>query len=335
MEIMNINQGKITENTMGNQGDVYAGSLSENTKRAYTGDILEFFGASCFSEIGIEQIQSVNTATSNQYRQSLVEKGYKVATINRKLTSLSSFFTFCSRREIGIVSYNPFSKSEGMARLRQNKNYSNTRCLTKEEVTEIVRIASLDTDSTNDRTKLMAIRNRIVILLLATTGLRRGELASLTLGMFKYTHGKCVVEFVGKGGVERMVIVTPSIKVLIDKYVEARGVDFKKNSGSFLLVMHTSNSAFYNEEKGISTNAIGDVVKKLADRAGLDSSDISPHCFRHTFVTEALEMGVQADDVAKLVGHSNTETTKRYDHTRKVLNSNVSESLDKMFHMYT
>lgn len=335
MEMMNTGNNEISHQILGHTGDIYAGTLSENTKRAYMNDILDFFGAKNLNEIGIEQIRSVNSATANQYRQSLMEKGYAVSTINRKITSLSSFYSFLARHEIGIVPYNPFSKNEGMKRLRQNKKYSNTRCLTKEEVQEVVKIVSLDTDSTNERTKLLAIRDRIIILLLATTGLRREELTNIRLSMFKYTSGKCIIEFLGKGGVERMAIITPSIKVIIDKYLGLRGVDYKTHPNEPLLIMHTSNAGFYNgESRPISTNAVYEVVKKVCRRAGLDASDISPHSFRHTFVTEALEMGVAHDDVAKLVGHSNTETTKRYDHTRKVIQSNVSETLDKMFNNF-
>ena len=75
------------------------------------------------------------------------------------------------------------------------------------------------------------------------------------------------------------------------------------------------------------------IIKSVAVRAGLDASNISPHCFRHTYATESLEMGIDLKDVADLMGHADLSTTRRYEHTNRILKHNPATALDEMFTM--
>lgn len=323
------NDSQLVDDRLGYQADIYTKSLSENTRRAYLADIKEFFGIDNLSDLSIERIRSVNTATAQEYREVLLSKGRAESTINRKLTSLSAFYSFLCRHEIGIMSYNPFSPKEGVKRVKQNKRYSNTRCLTQKEVRSLVKVTMQETSDEGSRNQLESIRNRIIILLLATTGMRRAELVSIKLGQFKRTHGKDVIEIKGKGDKERMVVISTTIKVLIDNYIEMRGLTYQ-NRDRYLLASHTSNSDHFDKE-GITPQTIYRVVKSVAEKAGVDAEDISPHSLRHTFVTEALDMGYRFEDVADMVGHADTSTTRRYDHSKRVVIDNPADRLSKMF----
>lgn len=305
-------------------GDDFTNSLSPETQRAYLYDIKEFFEVSDLSDINIAMIKNVSAGTARMYTDKLVAKGRAKSTINRKLTALSSFYRFLCRREIGIMDFNPFDTGEGATRMSSAKRYSNTRCLTKDEVQRVVRVTMEGSD-------LEAIRNRILVLLLATTGVRRGELSSFTIGMIKRTHGENVIEFEGKGKKERMIKINNTIKTFIDKYIEMRGLTYKSDGNKPLFVSHTTNAKHFGEDKAITSQTIYNVIKKIADKAGIDAQDVSPHCFRHTFVTEALGLGIKLEDVADMAGHADLSTTRRYDHTKRVLKNNPADKLTEMF----
>jgi site-specific recombinase XerD len=323
MEIMERPNNQVInmDGTLGEHyANLYTGCLSYNTRRAYVQDICQFFDVQELKDISLIDIRRVNIATANLYREDLRKQGYALSTINRKLTSMSKFFSILSRRDIGIIEYNPFDSKEGTVRMKQNKRYSNTRCLSTEEVKSLVKVTNGDT--------LKAIRDRIIVLLLATTGMRREEIVTIKLGNFKRTMGKDVIEIIGKGDKERLIVLSGTIKTLIDKYIAMRGLTYK-NGDSYLLTNHSTNG--YKDRGQLSDQAIYNVVKSIADRAGLDASDIHPHCLRHTFITEALELGCKLEDVADMAGHSDLSTTRRYDHTNRVINNNPAEKLEAKF----
>jgi site-specific recombinase XerD len=300
-----------------------AGSLSGNTKRAYLSDILDFFGVEELTDISIDMIQNVDVSTATQYRERLMSQGKKPSTVNRKLTSLSKFYSFLTRYEVGIMQYNPFSDKQGLARVKQNKRYSNTRCLTKEEVQKLVQITMENND-------LEAVRNRIIVLLLATTGMRRTELNQIKVRDIVKNQGKDVIEIRGKGDKERLVVISGTVKVFIDRYLAMRGVSYS-DVDAYLLVGHSKRFAKLEKEVPITDKAIYNMIKAVAEKAGIGADDISPHCLRHTFITEALDMGVKLEDVQDMVGHADLATTRRYDHTNRVLKNNPADALAEEF----
>lgn len=315
----------------------FTNSLTENTKRAYMVDIMQFvqhyFDVERLSDVTEAQIRSVDSSIARTYTNWLKTeandgKGYSVATINRKLTSLSSFYSFLSRREIGIMDYNPFDTRQGAKRLRQNKRYSNTRCLTLEETQKMFAVLM------NKELCLSTLRDRIIILLLATTGMRRDEVACQQIGNIIQTNGGYALEFIAKGEIERLVMLTNTIKTMIDKYLLARGLTYKDKE-EYIFVGHSSNAHYYNNDH-LTAQAIFDMVKDIAEEAGLDKSTISPHCFRHTYVTESLNLGIPIQDVADLVGHADISTTRRYAHTNNILTHNPAQAFeDKLFNLST
>lgn len=306
--------------------DLFEGELTENTRRAYTRDIKDFFELESLMNIPLDKIRAVTSATANQYIELLRERGKADSTISRKLTSLSCFFTFLSRYEIGLVPYNPFSRGQGAKRIKQSKRYSNTTCLTPEEVSMLIRETMRQDD-------IESIRNRIIVLLLSTTGMRRDEIASVTIGMIVRSHGKWIMEIIGKGNKARLVVVSNTLKSIIDRYIELRGVSYDDKNEP-LLVSHSWNAKYHNstsKSDGITSQSIYNVIKKIAKQAGLPSERISPHCLRHTFATESLNMNIPVQDVADMLGHADLSTTRRYDHSRRVVSNSPADKLEEMY----
>lgn len=302
----------------------FTNSLSENTKRAYIRDICNFFKVHELSDITLQDIQSVNTSSSAMYIARLKSEGKEISTINRHMTSLSKFYRYLSRREKGIMDYNPFDTKEGSVRIKQNKSYSNTRCLTTDEIQKMVKATDME------KNEKIRTRNKILFLLLATTGLRRNEIVNIKLGQITTTHGQSVLEFEAKGNQDRFVVLSSTIKNLINSYLDLRDVTLSSRN-EYLLVNHTSNTNYYKKDC-ISAQTVYNVIKELAEIANIeDASSISPHSLRHSFATECFEMGMKGEDIQDLMGHADVATTRRYDHTNNLIKNSPSQMLENLF----
>lgn len=296
----------------------FTSSLTESTKRAYISDIKEFFNVISINQITPEQLSAIDTNTANKYFEHLTNKGLKIATVNRKMTSLSYFFTFLSRRDIKIVDYNPFSPKEGSRRFKNSKNYSSTRCLTVDEVKKLISVTNEDTT--------INLRDKLIIMLLVTTGMRREEITTIKIGDVFKNNGKWCAEIIGKGDKARYIIFAPMVYDLMVRYITERGSSME-HKDEYLLINHSRNY----DTQGLSTITVYSVIKKYSAYAGIDPETVSPHSLRHSFITISLESGAKLEDVQDMVGHSDMSTTRRYDHTNRVIKNNTSEKLSNMF----
>jgi integrase/recombinase XerD len=306
-----------TNNFLAEKADMYTGTLSQNTKRAYLTDIRDFFGVSDIKNITIDMIQAVTEVEASLFRDRLEEEGKALSTINRKMTSLSSFYTFMCKRHIGIMTYNPFQETK---RMKYNKRHSSTRCLTKDEVQDYVQVAMVGDD-------LLSQRNRIIFMLLATTGLRRSELTTMKIGHIATTHGKTIINITRKGSQEGIIVLSSTVVAFIKEYISTRGLTLA-DKDKYLFVSHSTNGSEGNK---ISAQTIYNIVKDMSAKAGVDYTDVSPHSFRHTFITESLHLGAKLEDIQDMVGHADISTTQRYDHTNRVVENSTSDALTERF----
>lgn len=296
----------------------FTNTLTDSTNRAYMSDIKEFFKVFSINQINFDRIKEVDVNTANKYFEILVKKGLKISTINRKMTSLSFFFSFLSRRDIGIVQYNPFSPKEGCRRYKNGRNYSTTRCLTTSEVKQLIGATNEDS--------IIDMRDKLIIMLLSTTGMRREEIVSIKIGDIFKNSGKNCAEIIGKGDKSRYIVFAPIVFEMIEKYLEYRGLTFE-DKDEFLIVNHARNY----DNKQLSTISIYNIIKKHSSMAGINPESISPHSLRHSFITISLENGAKIEDVQDMVGHASMNTTRRYDHTNRVIMNNTSEKLSNLF----
>lgn len=304
-------------NMLAEKADLYTGTLSENTKRAYITDIKGFFMVDSLKEITIDMIQSVTEVEASAFRDRLHEEGKALSTINRKMTSLSSFYTFMTKRHIGIMDYNPFQE---IKRMKYNKRYSSTRCLTKGEVQEFVKVAMEGSD-------ISSMRNRVIFLMLATTGIRRSEITTMKIKDISTTHGKTIINITRKGEQEGMIVLSGTVHVFLKQYMEMRGITMQDKE-EYLFVSHSTNGS---EGDRLTPQSIYNIVKSIAKKAGSDFTDVSPHSLRHTFITESLQLGARLEDVQDMVGHSDIMTTRRYDHSNRIIEHNTADDLTERF----
>ena len=131
------------------------------------------------------------------------------------------------------------------------------------------------------------------VALMAESGLRAGELLSLTAGDVDLASGTVRVR--GKYGKERVVVLGPVSRLLLQARLAGVG-----RPGERLVPL--SYQALYKR------------LKSLARRAGVDPSRVRPHVLRHTFATEALRRGVSLAALQRLLGHSDLKVTQLYLH---------------------
>lgn len=306
---------------------LYTNTLTPMTKKNYISTIKGFFGVEDLSQISIEMMQSVTPEIANLWANQQLAMGFAPSTINNKLSGLQNFYKFLCRRSVGIMSYNPFSPDEGCVRFKNTtKNYSDKRALAPHEITKLLR--SVDVENAKGLNKIIAYRDLVVLQILTTAGLRRAELCGIKIGDIKRNQGQFVIEVLGKGNKTRYMVLAAPVKHTIDAYLKLRGVSHQDKDLP-LIVSHSSNG---DPTKHVDTTTIYRIVKKYADRAGLDADSIAPHNLRHTFATTAYaELGVDKDTLQELMGHVSSSTTSRYIHATEMISNSPANELASMF----
>lgn len=268
--------------------------LSKQTYQSYLSDIELFF--QYFKDkkdtndlLGEDIIEYLRYYSSTGTSQS-------VATYLRKMSSLKSFYLFLKRE--GIINV------EIPEMYTPKKPQTLPNCLSIEEVE-----ALLDTP---DITKPEGLRDKAMLELMYSSGLRVSELLSLERRKINLERG--IVSIFGKGAKERKVPIGDFALEYVNKYInESR----RKNPGK------DSKYLFLNRYgKPLSRQYFFKQIKKYALLAGIET-DISPHTLRHCFATHLLENGAQLRAVQEMLGHVNIATTQIYTHisTKRIMSA--------------
>jgi site-specific recombinase XerD len=226
---------------------------------------------------------AVTPTDIRDYRGYLITTaGAKPATVNRRLAALRKFFGWA--KGAGLVADRPTDAVRGV-----EESQRAPKSLDRREADRLIRSAE-QSGSKRDLAILQVLRH---------TGLRVGELAAVRLGDVEISERKgSVTVRSGKGSKYRVVPLNLDARRAISEYIEVR----PKVADEHLFISQRG--------AGIGAQAIENVVKKYARRAGLD--DVSPHTLRHSFGKSALDAGVDLVTVAALLGHDSVETTAIY-----------------------
>ncbi|NBO22363.1 hypothetical protein EBU94_03355 [bacterium] len=158
--------------------------------------------------------------------------------------------------------------------------------------------------------KRSGIRDKAILLLLYSTGLRVSELVALNVSDVNLKTGEFAV--IGKGRKVRTVYLNETAKSALLKYLNVRKDTFKP-----LFLRYSGKQLENIDEDGeslrLTVRSIQRLVKKYAINAGI-SVDATPHTLRHSFATSLLSQGADLRSVQELLGHSNLSTTQIYTH---------------------
>lgn len=167
--------------------------------------------------------------------------------------------------------------------------------LSKEEVEKLLDI---------DLTDCYSYRNKAMLELLYSTGLRVSELVNLELSNIDLEN--CTLKTIGKGNKERIIPISDYALYYVEKYInEYRGSMLKKG---------VNNYVFINNHGNVMTRqGFFKIIKKLAVEKNI-KIPISPHTLRHSFATHLLDYGADLRSIQEMLGHSNLSTTQIYTH---------------------
>ncbi len=141
------------------------------------------------------------------------------------------------------------------------------------------------------------IRDLAIVELLISTGMRVGELVGLNIDDVDFYERECMV--FGKGEAQRLVYFDARCKVHLLEYLNSRNDD---NQALFV--------SFRKPHKRLGINGVEMILKKLGDKANI--SNVHPHKFRRTLATNAIDKGMPIEQVQKLLGHMQIDTTMQY-----------------------
>lgn len=198
--------------------------------------------------------------------------------INRKISTIKAFFQWLVQEE--YLERNPTKKIK-----TPKEPETLPRNLSKEEI-ELLRWHP------------KSDRNQAIIELLVSSGMRIGELVKLNRDDIDMINRK--IRVFGKGNKERIVFFGQTAKFCLKKYLMTR-----KDDNNALLINK------YGER--LTIRSIEMQIKDEAEKAGIKNK-VTPHILRHTFATSLYENGADIDFLSRLLGHSSTDTTRRYTH---------------------
>lgn len=214
------------------------------------------------------------------------------ATQNYHLIAMRSFLKYLARRDIDSLAP---EKIELATSTRPQVSFLN-----QEEVVSL--FEAIPTDN------IVGLRDRSIVELLFSTGLRVSELAALNIKDLNFKTGEFSIR--GKGQKDRPVYLSESAAYVLSKYLEARGDDFLPLFVHFRGTQSDFNGGEYTR---LTVRSIQRIVERYAKAAGI-AKHVTPHTLRHSFATDLLTNGADLRSVQSLLGHSNIATTQVYTH---------------------
>jgi len=269
---------------------------SQHTIESYRKDLTDFH-AFLLDKEGSDDVLKADKKMIRNFMVDLSEKGLSKRSINRKISSLRSFFLFYLK--IGEIAISPVENISSL------KFYPEKQTpFSREEMLEVETILKNDEEHSLERA---------IIETLYQTGMRKAELCNLLYQDVDFSGMQMKIH--GKGNKERVLPIAANLSSILQHY------QFK------IRLQNTSEPYFFLSKRG---KKLGEkfVYSVVNTYLGLTSvkKKISPHILRHTFATHVLENGAEISKVKKILGHSSLASTQVYtnaniEQLKKVLNN--------------
>ncbi len=263
--------------------------LSANTISAYKRDLLKFDEFARKRKLTLESVgrDDLVDFLAGLYRLKLESR-----TVARQLVTLRNFFRFAQIQE--LIPDDPSINLESPKIRRHLPGY-----LRLEEVEKLL-------EQPDSKTP-MGLRDRAMLEVLYSTGLRVSELTSLGVNDLDTKVG--CVRCIGKGDKERIVPVGKKALGMVDKYLRDGRPQLLRNAKA------SSGPALFINRRGVALSRVGvwKILSAYGRRAGLRVA-LTPHMLRHSFATHLLERGADLRSVQLMLGHADISTTQIYTH---------------------
>jgi integrase len=294
---------------------------SENTRAAYYRDLVDFcrtvFNAE--PERALRRFFSLDEVGAGikvtQFKQMLRERGLSPASINRKLSALRAFIDHARRR--GIINWRikDLIKGEKQRTDPKERIRQHLPAVTVEGIAEALRkVLGVLPDK-----GLQALRDKTIIALMALHGLRRVEVARLSLSdLIDEPDGILALRVWGKGDKFRVIKLVAETTKLLKRYLAAlRRAKIEPKQDALGVPVFVSLRK--GKGKRLTLTQLNNIVDAALAKAGIKRKGLSCHSLRHCFGTLAAT-SVPIPDLAAYLGHSNIATTGLYAHAVSVVN---------------
>ncbi len=260
---------------------------SPNTIVAYQKD-LEAFRSFLLSDYSDAQISQANYSQIRSWIVQLVDSNISNRTINRKLSSLNSYYKFLLKTE--SIKINPLAKHKA---LKVSKKIQIP--FSEVEISNVLK--SIPTNT------FEGLRDKLIVELFYSTGMRRIELVQLQLEAVDLSQGQ--IKVVGKRNKERIIPLLPSVILTFQAYLSAR-LNLETIRDPHVLFLTKKGTKIYEMLVYRIITGYFDTISTKVKK--------SPHILRHSFATHLLSNGADLNAVKELLGHSSLAATQVYTH---------------------
>jgi integrase/recombinase XerC len=266
----------------------YQKRYSAHTIRSYHDDLAQFFGF-LQAQFGEASLGAIGHNHVRSWLASIRERDITAKTINRKISSLKSFFKYMVRS--GVLEQTPM-----------------TRVLTP-KISKRLPDFIMESDagkligSLKNSEDWKGLNTKMLISLFYTTGMRLSELVNLKENQVDF--GKKQVKVLGKGNKERIIPISPEAIIMIKDYIQLKKKEFE-SADNTLLVTEKGKKMYSKYPYLLVRSFLTSEVKTLNKK--------SPHVLRHSFATHLSNNGADLNAIKELLGHSSLAATQVYTH---------------------
>lgn len=261
-------------------------NYSHHTLTAYKNDLITFKDF-CITEFNQEDIKEVHYNQIRSWIVSLVNQKTSNRTINRKISSLKTYYKYLQKIE--EITINPLVKHKA---LKVQKKVQVP--FSQKEVVKAIEGVSVEDEFT-------AIRNKLIVELFYSTGIRRAELINIKHADINFYQK--TIKVLGKRNKERFVPLLSSVEETLHKYIEQKKGCQLDNE--YLLITKKGIKIYETLVYRVINSYFSQVSTKVKK---------SPHMLRHTFATHLLNQGADLNSVKELLGHASLASTQVYTH---------------------
>ncbi len=260
---------------------------SKHTVQAYQSDLEQFF-LFIQSQYNLTHIEEIGHMHIRSWLAQLKELSNQARSINRKISTLKSYYKFLLKQ--GQVKTSP------MGKITSPKQSKRLPTFVQEAGMETLQDEIIFPDNFKGQT------DHLIIELLYQTGIRRSELLNLKTNQVDASQQR--IKVLGKGNKERFIPIHPSLLTLLSNYINSRE-EVSPEEPEYLFCLPNGKRLY---EKYIYLT----VKHYLSQITTLDKK--SPHVLRHTFATHLLNKGADLNAIKELLGHANLTATQVYTH---------------------
>ena len=264
---------------------------SEHTVLSYSNDLKQF-EEYLLNAYQVDDVLKANHLMIRSWVVALSKNEITPRSVNRKLSALNSFYKYALKH--GHIEKNPMKKVVAPKVGKRLPSY-----VMEDEIPVVMKATDLQAEA------YAQWRDKTILFLLYTTGMRRSELIQLKIEDVNVSRKE--IRVIGKGKKERIVPMTADSLQFLKEYMEVRKAEFTDIviDGSYLLLS--------DKGKKMDPRTVYAIVNKYLKLAP-SAEKKSPHVLRHSFATHLLNNGADINAIKELLGHANLGATQVYTH---------------------